>query len=1256
MLFQRFVLAIIVAQTSVVGVGGAALAQERGTIDNLPVEAKEAFFGMAPLGRIPTGTPIPTFWQGLLNQTNGIINGTIDFPYLLPLRSTTPSDPSMQTYAILDAPYTRPNLYQLADGYGTRLGAAYQRVATWSNPTEPYSDRKQAWTQVSKNVTDLIWFTGSRLRDTNLIVRGILGSGITRVPPFPDSNPRYDFKDDLAPYGVQRAIMAKAYGLPVDGTVNVVFTTSTPDGRVFRVGAKGDLAQSVLISDLRMIGDGGDPKAPPVLFQTGGTNSRPFEVFSVNPTLGSIPTFYARNYNTDGECTTTTCTNYNSNWAYMVEPPEDPDNTNRDNRETTYGNYGIDGQVRSASYASGHAIYGWYGGLILGMLLPEAFQKMNTRGAENALGRVIGGWHWPTDIIASRTLTYYGVAQMMAGEEGYYGDAVRPIPAGMPTTGAASQGPVVVAPAGQPGSFISLLNAARADMAQSLTTACETSITACAQDDTSRFADKETNRRFYEATLTLGLPRVWSEAELTGYVLDFNNFVPAPAYLAWNTQTSPGKEKSSARNAGYLLYTRFPYLSQEQRNEVLTTTVVPDAEGRGTFLDNGSAFGAYSRINLFKASDGYGSFRSTVDVTMNAADGGFSAADTWSNNIDGPGGLIKRGTGILTLAGTNTFTGPITLNGGGLNVTGSVATSLGVVANAGVLGGTGNLPSTTINAGATHAPGNSIGTQTVNGNYALNGGTLAIELQGPQNDRINVSGNVNPFTGTAQLISFGGGTPWPSFNYTIVSAPNSAPFAFPNSLTLDDTQVPSALLRFGARLVQEADGNPQTFDVQWQPLNAIGATTAAMQSLRNTSSNALATAGILDRSIQQLQVQSNSNANSGGEALGTSGFTQNQATAAGQSPAFIQAVSNLIALPSGSALTTAVNAISPQPYSSFLSVGLDTLRLQRSQLLGQAGQCQQSGWVIKTSSESSASSATGSGKKSRRTPLCVFALAGNATANVNGDQTLSSYDSSIFSSGLGLEATISREWTVGLAYGYGTSNANNFSLASASVTADVNSISIYSVYRPDQRWSFSGLLGYSNFSISGNRSIPGLDQSLAGSTSSNGVTAALEASYLVPISNPKAATQVLAKPLLGLAWGGYQQRGFAETGGGFSQQVNGRTANSLLGTVGVELMTSPLPLNTSRTATITPRLAVAYQVDALANTSRNKTLESSFVGAPAAGALTTEGQNLGVNNLNLSAGFSVNVASNLELFASASYLVISNANQFSYGGGLRVKF
>ena len=144
--------------------------------------------------------------------------------------------------------------------------------------------------------------------------------------------------------------------------------------------------------------------------------------------------------------------------------------------------------------------------------------------------------------------------------------------------------------------------------------------------------------------------------------------------------------------------------------------------------------------------------------------------------------------------------------------------------------------------------------------------------------------------------------------------------------------------------------------------------------------------------------------------------------------------------------------------------------------------------------------------------------------------------------------------------------------------------------------------------------------------------------------------------MLGLAWGGYQQTGFNETGGGFSQSIQGRTANSLLGTVGVEFMTSPLALNAQRTTTITPRLALAYQVDPLANNVQNKTVDSGFVGAPGAGSLSTEGQNLGVNNLNVAGGFTVQVADQVSIYASASYLLLSNANQFSYNGGVRVKF
>ena len=138
---------------------GSAFAQDRG-VNDLPIDRKAAFFGLAPLGRTSLQTNT-NFWSTLSSQTTGLMNGTINFPYLVPLRDSATSTESMQTISILDAPYTRPNLYQLADGYGTKLGEAYRSIATYSNP-RPYDEREATWNQISRNVTDVIWFTGSR--------------------------------------------------------------------------------------------------------------------------------------------------------------------------------------------------------------------------------------------------------------------------------------------------------------------------------------------------------------------------------------------------------------------------------------------------------------------------------------------------------------------------------------------------------------------------------------------------------------------------------------------------------------------------------------------------------------------------------------------------------------------------------------------------------------------------------------------------------------------------------------------------------------------------------------------------------------------------------------------------------------------------------------------------------------------------------------------------------------------------------------
>jgi hypothetical protein len=53
-----------------------------------------------------------------------------------------------------------------------------------------------------------------------------------------------------------------------------------------------------------------------------------------------------------------------------------------------------------------------------------------------------------------------------------------------------------------------------------------------------------------------------------------------------------------APEAGYLLTVAFPSLALKEADRILTETEGPG----GGFLDDGSAFGVYSRLNLYAAS------------------------------------------------------------------------------------------------------------------------------------------------------------------------------------------------------------------------------------------------------------------------------------------------------------------------------------------------------------------------------------------------------------------------------------------------------------------------------------------------------------------------------------------------------------------------------------------------------------------------------------------------------------------------------
>ncbi|SFN51521.1 autotransporter-associated beta strand repeat-containing protein [Streptomyces sp. cf124] len=160
-------------------------------------------------------------------------------------------------------------------------------------------------------------------------------------------------------------------------------------------------------------------------------------------------------------------------------------------------------------------------------------------------------------------------------------------------------------------------------------TTADTLFTYAHSDADDAYADRAANARLVEPKLTYVLTRRGRSEDLT---------VP--------------------KGAEVLLETRLPYLDAAQRREVLRTTALPSGY---VLLDGWEQWG---RLNLFAAADGYGSFDADVTVTLDAALGGLAAADTWRNDIDGCGGLVKKGSGTLTLAGANRYTGGTVVEAG----------------------------------------------------------------------------------------------------------------------------------------------------------------------------------------------------------------------------------------------------------------------------------------------------------------------------------------------------------------------------------------------------------------------------------------------------------------------------------------------------------------------------------------------------------------------------------------------------------------
>ena len=251
------------------------------------------------------------------------------------------------------------------------------------------------------------------------------------------------------------------------------------------------------------------------------------------------------------------------------------------------------------SFPSGHTAMGYEVALMLIQFFPERSEQLLTAAADFGHSRIILGVHYPLDIIGSRMAVSSEIASLLS----------------FPW-------------------YRRLIATARFTSRLFISRLCHRSIPSClhqpAQNNplyAALYQDETENRQRFKRDLSYGFTPV------------HDSHMP---FIA-------------PKESGWLLLFRFPYLTDQQRKEIIAST----SEKSGNPLDHRGNKGSWQRINLLEASRGPRHLVRDWQVNMDGTliekliSGFFNPyyqQDTWTNPIEGPGRLKKWGQGTLILA------------------------------------------------------------------------------------------------------------------------------------------------------------------------------------------------------------------------------------------------------------------------------------------------------------------------------------------------------------------------------------------------------------------------------------------------------------------------------------------------------------------------------------------------------------------------------------------------------------------------------